>query len=168
MGWNDDHFIPFNLIIDLTMNTTANVKTIAIGCDHAGFDYKDFLIEYLFSTQISVIDNGTNSTDSVDYPDFIHPVAENIEQEHAQLGIILCGSGNGAAITANKHQHIRAALCWTEELAGLARQHNNANVLAIPARFVDKETALAMVKKFIATDFEGGRHARRVGKIACS
>ncbi len=148
-------------------NTTNNINTISIGCDHAGYQYKELIIDFLVARQIAVVDSGTHSKDSVDYPDFIHPVAENVENGTAQLGIVICGSGNGAAITANKHQHIRAALCWTAELAGLARQHNDANVLSIPARFVDETTALAMVKSFLETSFEGGRHARRVDKIAC-
>ncbi|MFK7774656.1 MAG: ribose 5-phosphate isomerase B [Saprospiraceae bacterium] len=144
-----------------------NIKKIAIGCDHGGFAYKDAIIELLVNQDIEVFDFGTDSDASVDYPDFIHPVAENVENENVELGIILCGSGNGAAMSANKHQGIRAALCWTEELAALARQHNNANIISIPARFVSKELALEMVKIFIATDFEGGRHARRVDKISC-
>ncbi len=144
-----------------------NIKKIAIGCDHGGFAYKDAIIELLTNQDIEVFDFGTDSDASVDYPDFIHPVAENVENENVELGIILCGSGNGAAMSANKHQGIRAALCWTEELAALARQHNNANIISIPARFVSKELALEMVKTFIATDFEGGRHARRVEKISC-
>jgi ribose 5-phosphate isomerase B len=115
-----------------------------------------------------VIDHGAFSGESVDYPDFIHPVAEDIESGEARFGVILCGSGNGAAMTANKHQRIRAALCWTEELAALARQHNNANVLAIPARFVSEDLALKMTDVFLHTDFEGGRHERRVHKIACT
>lgn len=144
-----------------------NIKKIAIGCDHGGFAYKDAIIELLTAQDIEVFDFGTDSDASVDYPDFIHPVADNVENENTDLGIILCGSGNGAAMSANKHQGIRAALCWTEELAALARQHNNANIISIPARFVSKELALAMVKVFISTEFEGGRHARRVEKISC-
>ena len=144
-----------------------NIKKIAIGCDHGGFAYKDAIIELLTNQDIEVYDFGTNSDASVDYPDFIHPVAENVENENTELGIILCGSGNGAAMSANKHQGIRAALCWTEELASLARQHNNANIISIPARFVSKELALEMVKTFISTEFEGGRHERRVEKISC-
>lgn len=144
-----------------------NIKKIAIGCDHGGFAYKDVLIELLTTQGIEVFDFGTDSDASVDYPDFIHPVAENVENENVELGVIICGSGNGAAMSANKHQGIRAALCWTEELAALARQHNDANIISIPARFVSKELALKMVKTFISTDFEGGRHARRVEKISC-
>lgn len=142
-------------------------KTIAIGCDHAGFDYKETIKKMLETEGFTTLDFGTNSTLSVDYPDFIHPAMNAIEAGEAQLGIVICGSGNGVAITANKHQQIRAALCWQEDLAALARQHNNANVIAIPARFVSEELALAMIKIFISTDFEGGRHATRVGKIAC-
>jgi ribose 5-phosphate isomerase B len=142
-------------------------KTIAVGCDHAGFIYKEPIKTMLENEGFSVLDFGTNSTLSVDYPDFIHPAMEAIETGKAAFGIVICGSGNGVAITANKHQGIRAALCWLEELAALARQHNNANVLAIPARFVSETVALAMVKIFIETDFEGGRHEDRVKKIAC-
>ncbi len=141
---------------------------IAIGCDHAGFPYKESIITLLKKRDITVQDYGTNSPDSVDYPDFVHPVANDVESGKADLGIVLCGSGNGVAMTANKHQGIRAALCWHTELAALARQHNNANVLAIPVRFVSKRMALAMVRSFLDHSFEGGRHARRVGKIACA
>jgi ribose 5-phosphate isomerase B len=144
-----------------------SINCISIGCDHAGFPYKATIIKFLEAKNIKVLDFGTDSEASVDYPDFIHPAMEAIEQGQADLGIVVCGSGNGVAITANKHQSIRAALCWKENLAALARQHNNANVLAIPARFVSKKMALKMVEKFISTDFEGGRHAIRVGKIAC-
>ncbi|RMG77085.1 MAG: ribose 5-phosphate isomerase B [Bacteroidetes bacterium] len=143
------------------------VKKIAIGCDHAGFPYKDAIVRLLKKRGIEVIDFGTNSPDSVDYPDFAHPVANAVESHEADLGIVLCGSGNGVAMTANKHAGIRAALCWKVEIARLARQHNDANVLAIPARFVSKRMALNMVKAFLDTDFEGGRHARRVQKMAC-
>ncbi len=142
-------------------------RTIAIGCDHAGFPYKNSIITLLETKGIQVLDLGTNSTDSVDYADFIHPVANHIEAGEAALGIILCGSGNGVAMTANKHQGIRAAIAWQEDLASLARQHNDANVLALPVRFVSEELALKMVDIFISTEFEGGRHERRVDKIAC-
>ena len=144
-----------------------NIQKIAIGCDHGGFDYKDAIIELLKQKSFEVLDFGTNSSASVDYPDFIHPVAESIEKGNAQLGVILCGSGNGAAMTANKHQSIRAALCWSEEIAALARQHNDANIISIPARFVTKALASRMVDIFVTTKFEGGRHARRVEKISC-
>ena len=148
-------------------STTMSIKIIAIGCDHAGFPYKDLIVEYLEKAGIEVKNFGTDSSDSVDYPDYVHPVASCIENQEADLGIVLCGSGNGVAMTVNKHQGIRAAVCWQKELAELARQHNNANVLAIPVRFVESEVALSMVEGFIESAFEGGRHARRVGKIAC-
>lgn len=141
------------------------VKTIAIGCDHAGFPYKARIIELLKSKGLEVRDYGTDSGDSVDYPDFVHPVARRIENEEAELGIVLCGSGNGVAMTVNKYSGIRAAVCWLEELASLARQHNNANVLALPVRFIEEEKALSIVQAFLESEFEGGRHARRVGKI---
>ena len=144
-----------------------NIQKIAIGCDHGGFAYKDVIIEMLKEKGIEVMDFGTDSPASVDYPDFVHPVAENVEKGNVDLGVILCGSGNGAAMTANKHQGIRAALCWAEDLAALARQHNDANIISIPARFVTKVLALRMVDIFISTEFEGGRHERRVEKISC-
>ena len=140
---------------------------IAIGNDHAGTDYKASIIDALSSDEIQFINVGTNSDDSVDYPDFIHPVAEAVESGEADLGVIICGSGNGAAMTANKHQKIRAALCWTKEITKLAREHNDANVLSIPARFTSNPQAIEMVRTFLETPFEGGRHQRRVDKIAC-
>jgi ribose 5-phosphate isomerase B len=143
------------------------VRKIAIGCDHGGFAYKDSIIALLQKENIEVTDFGTFSEASVDYPDFGHKVATAIENQEADLGIVLCGSGNGIAMTVNKHQGIRCALCWTAEIAALAKQHNNANVISIPARFVSEALALEMVAAFIRTDFEGGRHAVRVGKIAC-
>lgn len=142
--------------------------TIAIGCDHAGFPYKDAVVGLLKDRGLEVIDHGTTSPGSVDYPDFVHPVADDVESNKAALGVLLCGSGNGVAMTANKHQGIRAALCWLPELAALGRQHNNANVLCLPVRFVSEDLALEMVKSFLDSEFEGGRHARRVGKIACA
>ncbi len=145
-----------------------SIKTIAIGCDHAGFPYKNSIIRLLNKRGFEVTDYGTDSPDSVDYADFVHPVANDVESGKAGLGFVLCGSGNGVAMTANKHQGIRAALCWKTELAALARQHNDANVLAIPVRFVSKRMALAMVRSFLDSEFEGGRHARRVGKISSS
>ncbi|HND88385.1 MAG TPA: ribose 5-phosphate isomerase B [Saprospiraceae bacterium] len=141
--------------------------TIAIGCDHAGFAYKDGLVSLLQSQGHLVLDFGTHSLDSVDYPDFAHAVADCVAKGQAERGILLCGSGNGVAMTANKHPEIRCALCWTEEIASLARQHNNANVIALPARYVTEILAQAMVRIFLSTPFEGGRHERRVGKIAC-
>ena len=141
---------------------------VAVGCDHAGYVYKDAIKAFLHQRGIEVHDFGTDSPDSVDYPDFVHPVATEVEQGLADKGIVLCGSGNGVAMTANKHAGIRAALCWQEELAQLARSHNDANVLALPCRFVDETTALAMVAIFLDTPFEGGRHQNRVNKIACA
>ena len=140
---------------------------IAIGNDHAGTDYKNQIVKYLENRDIEVVNYGTNESDSVDYPDFVHPVANDVEGEKVNLGIIICGSGNGAAMTANKHQGVRAALCWTKELAQLAREHNDANILSIPARFTSLPQAVEMVKTFLDTPFEGGRHQRRVDKIAC-
>ncbi len=140
--------------------------TIALGGDHAGYFYKESLIKSLTKKGYEVMDKGPYSADSVDYPDFVHPVAEAVEQGTAALGILICGSGNGVAMTANKHQNIRAALTWNTKLAALARQHNNANILCIPARFVSKRMAHLMVNTFLNTDFEGGRHERRVNKIA--
>ena len=142
------------------------VKTISIGCDHAGFPYKDSIVRLLKSEGISVLDFGTNSLDSVDYPDYIHPVSKSIENKEAQLGVIICGSGNGVAMTANKYKDVRAAVCWKVDLASLGRKHNNANIIAIPARFVSLKMARNMVREFIHTDFEGGRHKRRVDKIS--
>lgn len=143
------------------------MKKIAIGGDHAGYEYKQKVIEKLKSEGYEVTDFGPNSADSVDYPDYIHPMASSLEKGDQDLGIAICGSGNGVCMTANKHQGIRAALCWDNELAALARQHNNANVICIPARFVAYELAESMVHTFISTDFEGGRHERRVNKISC-
>jgi len=139
---------------------------IAIGNDHAGTEYKNDIISYLEKEGHVVINHGADSNDSVDYPDFIHPVAENVEKKEVDFGIIICGSGNGASMTANKHQEVRSALCWTKEIAELARQHNDANILSIPARFTSSAQAIEMVKTFMNTDFEGGRHERRVNKIA--
>jgi ribose 5-phosphate isomerase B len=140
---------------------------IAIGGDHAGFEYKQQLIKTLTEAGHETEDFGPYSDSSVDYPDFAHPLALSVEKGENELGILICGSGNGVAITANKHQGIRAALCWTEELGALARQHNNANVLCLPARFVSFELAAAITDRFIKTPFEGGRHENRVNKIAC-
>lgn len=142
-------------------------KKIAIGGDHAGFEYKGKLVQKLTSLGYEVKDFGPFSTDSVDYPDYVHPLSSAIEGGEFELGIVICGSGNGVAITANKHQGIRAALCWNEDLAALARQHNNANVLALPARFISYELAERLAEIFLSTPFEGGRHANRVSKIAC-
>lgn len=140
---------------------------VAIGSDHAGFEYKEEVISFLESKGLQVKDYGTHSKDSVDYPDYAHPVSTAVEREQAAFGILICGSANGVAITANKHQGVRAAICWGEELARLARSHNNANVLCIPARFVDVPVANQMVEVFIDTPFEGGRHQDRVRKMVC-
>jgi ribose 5-phosphate isomerase B len=147
------------------INTTLPV---AIGADHAGYVYKDILQRHLESKGLSVLNFGTDGPDSVDYPDYAHPVAEAVESGKAGMGILICGSANGVAITANKHAGVRAAICWDRPLASLARQHNDANVLCIPARFVDEQTATAMLDLFLDTSFEGGRHASRVSKISCA
>lgn len=141
---------------------------IAIGNDHAGPDYKNTIVQMLQQRGVEVVNYGVDSFDSVDYPDFGHKVAKDVEEGKADFGIVICGSGNGIAMTANKHQGVRCALCWTKEIAELARQHNNANVISIPARFTAIPQAVAMVETFLDTDFEGGRHANRVNKIACS
>lgn len=143
-------------------------KPVALGSDHAGFDYKEDLISFLEAKGISYHDYGTHSKDSVDYPDFAHPVANAVEEGEASFGILICGSANGVAITANKHQGVRAAVCWGEELAQLSRSHNNANIICIPARFVREGDAEKMVELFMDTGFEGGRHEIRVEKIACA
>lgn len=140
-------------------------QIIPIASDHGGYEMKQFLIEKLEEAGYEVKDYGTYSTKSVDYPDMIHPLASDIEHGKFPLGIILCGSGNGAQMTANKHPHVRAALCWNEELAKLARQHNDANILALPGRFIPFDLAWRMVQLFLNTPFEGGRHTRRVEKI---
>ncbi|HMR88604.1 MAG TPA: ribose 5-phosphate isomerase B [Saprospiraceae bacterium] len=141
--------------------------TIAIGSDHAGFEYKELIIKYLNKSGHNVLNKGTFSPDSADYADFAHPVAIAVETSVADLGILVCGSGNGVCMTANKHTKIRAALCWTTELAALARQHNNANILCVPARFVSKRMTQNMVKVFLEINFEGGRHQTRIDKIPC-
>ncbi|PWS32118.1 ribose 5-phosphate isomerase B [Pedobacter paludis] len=138
---------------------------IAIGADHAGFDYKEVLKNFLSDYEVK--DFGTYTLDSVDYPDFAHPVASAVESGEFEYGILLCGSANGVAITANKHQNIRAGLCWENEVASLVRKHNNANVLCIPARFVSEELAKMITTTFLNTAFEGGRHQNRVDKISC-
>jgi ribose 5-phosphate isomerase B len=142
-------------------------KPIAIGSDHAGFDYKEELISFLEAKELPFKDFGTHTKDSVDYPDFAHPVAKAVESGEAAFGILLCGTANGVAITANKHQSIRAAICWGEEIAKLVREHNDANIICIPSRFVREGDAEKMVAIFMTTSFEGGRHKNRVEKIAC-
>jgi ribose 5-phosphate isomerase B len=150
------------------MNTRFDLsKPVAIGSDHAGFEYKNIIIRHLIEKGLEVNDFGTYSTDSVDYPDFAHPVSCAIEDYECGFGILICGSANGVAITANKHQNIRAAICWKTEIAQLAREHNNANVICLPARFVSSEEAKEMIDVFIETTFAGGRHQNRVDKIGC-
>ena len=141
-------------------------KKIAIGSDHAGFYLKKVLMEYLEIKGWELVDFGCSSEESIDYPDYAHPVAEYVEQNKT-LGLLICGSGNGISMSANKHQGIRCALCWNEEIAGLARQHNDANILSLPARFIKEDTAKEIVNTFFSTSFEGGRHERRVNKISC-
>ena len=141
---------------------------IAIGNDHAGTSYKLAIVGFLKSMDVEVVNHGTDGTDSVDYPDFIHPVAREVTNKNVDFGIILCGSGNGAAMAANKHPKVRAAVCWNTEQVVLAREHNDANILSLPSRFISLPQALDMVKTFINTDFEGGRHERRVEKIPFS
>ena len=140
---------------------------ISIGNDHAGPDYKKAILQYLEEKGHKVYNHGTDTFESVDYPDFGHPVAYDVESKKADFGIVICGSGNGIAMTVNKHQDIRAALCWTKEIAALARQHNDANIISIPARYTSIQQAIEMVDTFLTTSFEGGRHAKSVHKIAC-
>jgi len=143
------------------------MQIIGIASDHAGFDMKESLKEFLKNLDYKIIDYGTNSPDSMDYPDVAHPLAQAVEEGSVNLGIALCGSGNGISMTLNKHKGIRAALCWNQELAQLARNHNNANILSLPARFIETSLAIDIVKTFLNSDFEGGRHLRRVEKISC-
>jgi ribose 5-phosphate isomerase B len=138
---------------------------ISIGNDHAGTDYKFRIIEFLRSKNIEVTNYGTDAVSSVDYPDFVHPVAKDVESKKSTYGILICGSANGVAMTANKYANIRAGICWTNEIVSLIRQHNNANILCIPARFTKIEDVLEMVDTFLNTDFEGGRHQNRINKI---
>jgi len=142
-------------------------KPIAIGADHAGFEYKQAIKTWLQQKGFTINDFGTHSTTSVDYPDFAHPVAAAVESNEAAFGILLCGSANGVAITANKHQHVRAGLCWDNDVAKLVRMHNDANIICLPARFIALPLAEELIETFMATAFEGGRHANRVNKIAC-
>lgn len=141
---------------------------LSIGSDHAGYALKSALIPWLESLGYNVTDKGCHSEDSIDYPDYGHPVASDVESNTANVGILICGSGNGISMTANKHQGIRCALCWTPEISALARQHNDANIVALPARFIDLATAKQIIETFLTTTFEGGRHANRVAKIACN
>ena len=141
------------------------MNTLLIASDHAGFETKEYIKQYLEQQGYTIKDFGTFSNESMDYPDAVHPLAQEIDAGNYPKGIILCGSGNGVNMVANKYPHVRSALCWTKEIVSLARQHNDANIVAIPARFIDKETALEIVITFLNTDFEGGRHAERVKKI---
>tara|TARA_B100001564_G_scaffold145282_1_gene121953 strand:+ start:31 stop:465 length:435 start_codon:yes stop_codon:yes gene_type:complete len=138
---------------------------IAIGNDHAGVEVKRKIERYLSQKGYTVINKGYDGKESVDYPDYIHPVSLEVKEKKAQIGIIICGSGNGAAMTANKHKGVRAAICWSEEIAELARQHNDANIISIPSRFLSEQETISIVEAFIKTDFEGGRHKRRIDKI---
>lgn len=142
-----------------------NLISIGIASDHAGYELKETVKRYLEEQGVSVYDFGTHSADSCDYPDFAHPLADAVEKKACEYGIAICGSANGISMTVNKHQGCRAAICWKPELAALARQHNDANVLSLPARFISESDALEIVKVFFSTDFEGGRHERRVAKI---
>ena len=141
---------------------------ISIGNDHAGTDYKQAISAHLEAKGITVKNYGTNSNDSVDYPDFVHPVANDVEDGLVDFGILICGSANGVAMTANKHQKVRAGICWTKEITALTRQHNNANIICIPARYTALQQAIEMVDVFLETEFEGGRHQNRVNKIPLS
>lgn len=141
-------------------------RKLAIANDHAGTDYK-FEIMKRLEDRFDFKNFGTDVTDSVDYPDFVHPLADSVEKGECELGILICGSGNGVCMTANKHQNIRAALCWNPELGSLARQHNNANVICIPARFISLDETMDVLEAFLTAEFEGGRHERRVSKISC-
>jgi ribose 5-phosphate isomerase B len=143
------------------------MQKIAIGADHAGFEYKELLRRWLEKNGYEVKDFGAFNTESADYPDFAHPVATSVEKSEFDLGVLVCGSANGVAITANKHPGVRAAICWTEDLASLSRQHNNANVLCLPSRFIPIDLAEKILDRFLNSSFEGGRHERRVNKISC-
>ena len=140
---------------------------ISIGNDHAGSDYKFAIVKHLEAKGVTVLNHGTDAKESVDYPDFVHPVAKDVVSKISDFGILICGSANGVAMTANKHQGIRAGICWTKEITALTRQHNNANIICIPARYTAIQQAIAMVDTFLETDFEGGRHQNRVDKIPC-
>jgi len=145
----------------------TTIPIIPIGADHAGFQLKEAIKKHFTERGYTFKDYGTYSEDSIDYPDYGHPVANHVHENKNTLGIVICGSGNGINMTVNKHQGIRGALCWKEELAELARQHNNANIIALPARFISIDDGIKMVEKFLTTEFEGGRHQNRVEKIAC-
>lgn len=160
-----EYYIPTSFPYFCILNKRC--MKISIGNDHAGTSYKKAIQSYLEAEGHTVANYGTDEDASVDYPDFGHPVATDVENGDANFGIVICGSGNGIAMSVNKHQGVRAALCWIKEIAILAREHNNANVIAIPARYTSENQVLEIVKAFLNTDFEGGRHQRRVDKIAC-
>ncbi len=143
------------------------MKKIGCAADHAGFECKEFIKAYLISKSYEVQDFGTHSLDSVDYPDMVHPLAQKLDKGEIDLGLVFCGSGNGVNITANKYKQVRSALCWLPEVASLAKQHNNANCIAIPSRFISLEMAKEIVDAFLNAEFEGGRHSNRVDKITC-
>jgi ribose 5-phosphate isomerase B len=143
------------------------MQSISIGCDHAGVAHREAIIQYLTQKGYQIIDHGTTSADSVDYPDFAHPVAFDVESGRAHYGVLICGSDNGVSMTANKHSGIRAALCWKDEIASLARQHNDANIICLPARYISHAEAILFTETFLQTNFEGGRHQNRVAKIGC-
>jgi ribose 5-phosphate isomerase B len=153
--------------LPLTKSIDLNMERIDIGCDHAGYVLKEQMISVLKDLGYEIEDHGTNGETSVDYPDYAHPVADAVEQKNGR-GILICGSANGVAMAANKHLGIRAAICWTPEIAALARQHNDANVLCLPARFISEQEAKEIMLSFLNTSFEGGRHANRVSKISCN
>jgi ribose 5-phosphate isomerase B len=141
------------------------LRIIGIASDHAGFELKEIIKKYLDEKDYQILDFGTNSLESMDYPDVIHPLCKSIEHKKIDIGIIICGSGNGVNITANKYPYIRSALCWLPEIAALSKQHNNANIIALPARFLSNESAINIVHSYLSSEFEGGRHQRRVEKI---
>jgi len=155
--------------VDFIMNIDFDrSKPVAVGADHAGFEYKTEIVKHLNKLGYQVADYGSYSANSVDYPDFAHPAADSVEKDETACGILICGSANGVAITANKHKGIRAALCWQKEIAELARKHNNANIVCLPARFISLQNAFDIINTFLNTSFEGGRHEVRVNKIPCS
>ncbi len=156
-------FTLLRIVIFVAMK--EEIKLVGIASDHAGYPMKEAIKSYLQNHSIKVEDFGTHSTESVDYPDFAHPLAKAVESGSIPFGIALCGSGNGISMTLNKHQGVRAALCWNSELAKLAREHNNANIVSLPARFIDTKCAIEIVEAFFSSSFEGGRHLRRVEKI---
>ena len=145
----------------------ATSKKIGMACDHAGYELKEYLKDLLTKRGYKVSDFGTNSPESMDYPDTAHPLASAVENGDVDFGVSMCGSGNGITMTLNKHQGVRAALCWQPEIAALAKQHNNANILSMPARFISKEEAVAILDAYLNAEFEGGRHQRRIDKIPC-